>query len=160
MACSYSHSRIKNYHFADPVDISNRPQMLTQWKVRIASGMQFCRQFKLLTKRMIHRAQKKNKHSLQRYKVHIYSFMLALHLFYHKMAKIKQMLPQHRIIGFEFGFEFWVCFSVTMHVLCVLIWTCLSMNRGVHVELEMKNALNVVRQVSETSSENKVNKKK
>lgn len=34
------------------------------------------------------------------------------------------------------------------------------MNRGVHVELEMKNALNVVRQVSETSSENKVNNKK
>lgn len=33
------------------------------------------------------------------------------------------------------------------------------MKRGVYVELEMKNALNVVRQVSETSSENKVNKK-
>lgn len=34
------------------------------------------------------------------------------------------------------------------------------MKRGVYVELEMKNALNVVRQVSETSSENKVNNKK
>lgn len=148
--------------------------MLTSWKVRIASRMQFCQQFNLFAEHFKSHIQTQNTFCTPVYSrikcTYILCFMLTLHLFYHEIAKIQQILAQYKIIGLILGLTLWLSLTLSLSFPChlaivLLIYVCVlrfvlisvsmwpSFNGLVrHVESKMKNALDVERQVSETFS--------